>query len=55
VSFPSPVLSVAVDVVKDLDGGEALSGLWHIFTKCKESLHEGERLENISWRLWYRE
>lgn len=29
VSFPSPVLSVAADVVKDLDGGEALSGLWH--------------------------
>ncbi|EIM91688.1 DUF1752-domain-containing protein, partial [Stereum hirsutum FP-91666 SS1] len=55
VSFPSPVLSVAADVVKDLDGGEALSGLWHIFTKCKESLQEGERLENISWRLWYRE
>ncbi|KAI0315872.1 hypothetical protein OF83DRAFT_1245957 [Amylostereum chailletii] len=53
--FPSPVLSVAVDVVKDLDGGDALSGLWTLFTKCKESLKDGRRLENISWRLWYRE
>lgn len=26
-----------------------------VFTKCKESLQEGQRLENISWRLWYRE
>lgn len=26
-----------------------------VFTKCKESLQEGRRLENISWRLWYRE
>ena len=26
-----------------------------VFTKCKESLQEGRRLENISWRLWHRE
>lgn len=26
-----------------------------VFTKCKESLQDGRRLENISWRLWYRE
>lgn len=26
-----------------------------MFTKCKESLQDGRRLENISWRLWYRE
>lgn len=54
-AFPSPVLSIAADVVKDLDGGDALSGLWTLFTKCKESLQDGRRLENISWRLWYRE
>ncbi|KAA1479005.1 hypothetical protein DENSPDRAFT_846016 [Dentipellis sp. KUC8613] len=53
--FPSPVLSVAADVVKDLDGGEALSSLWQLFTRCKDSLQDGPRLENISWRLWYRE
>ncbi|THH12667.1 hypothetical protein EW146_g7481 [Bondarzewia mesenterica] len=54
-SFSSPVLSVTADAVKDLDGGDALSGLWNLFTKCKESLQDGRRLENISWRLWYRE
>lgn len=26
-----------------------------VFTKCKESLEDGRRLENISWRLWHRE
>lgn len=73
-SFPSPILSVAADVVKDLEGEDALCGLWicaylrdalfisseltssnKVFTKCKESLKDGRRLENISWRLWYRE
>ncbi|KAF9476218.1 DUF1752-domain-containing protein, partial [Pholiota conissans] len=54
-SFPIPVLSVAPDAVRDLDGHEALYGLWTLFTKCKESLQDGRRLENISWRLWYRE
>ncbi|EIW57138.1 DUF1752-domain-containing protein [Trametes versicolor FP-101664 SS1] len=54
-SFPSPILSVAADVVKDLEGEDALCGLWILFTKCKESLKDGRRLENISWRLWYRE
>jgi hypothetical protein len=71
-AFPTPVLSIAADAVKDLEGRDALSGLWtcrcllcsiihvliyiyQVFTKCKESLHDGRRLENISWRLWYRE
>lgn len=26
-----------------------------VFTKCKDSLREGPRLENIAWRLWHRE
>ena len=26
-----------------------------VFTKCKESLESGRRLENLSWRLWFRE
>ncbi|KIK97464.1 hypothetical protein PAXRUDRAFT_824897 [Paxillus rubicundulus Ve08.2h10] len=54
-TFPAPVLSVTADAVRDLQGHEALSSLWTIFTKCKESLQDGRRLENISWRLWYRE
>lgn len=71
--FPLPILSIAEDVVKELDGEDALFGLWTgmtpiashpsgegnkiilVFTKCKESLTDGRRLENISWRLWYQE
>ncbi|KAH9913396.1 hypothetical protein B0H21DRAFT_772969 [Amylocystis lapponica] len=53
--LPSPILSVAADVVKELEGEDAVFGLWTLFTKCKESLKDGRRLENISWRLWYRE
>ncbi|KAH9992205.1 hypothetical protein BJV74DRAFT_951025 [Russula compacta] len=53
-NFPSPVLSLAAEALKDLDGGDAVTGLWSIFTKCKESLQDGRRLENISWRLWHR-
>jgi hypothetical protein len=26
-----------------------------VFSRCKDSIQDGERLENISWRLWYRE
>ena len=73
-AFPAPVLSIAADAVKDLEGRDALLNLWicrfllrsiihmliymstpQVFTKCKESLQDGRRLENISWRLWYRE
>ncbi|KAJ3785518.1 hypothetical protein GGU10DRAFT_354566 [Lentinula aff. detonsa] len=51
-NFSSPVLSVSVDTLKDLDGSEALASLWFLFSKCQSSLSEGRRLENISWRLW---
>ncbi|KAF8805397.1 DUF1752-domain-containing protein [Phlegmacium glaucopus] len=54
-AFPTPVLSITADAVRDLEGRDALSGLWNLFTKCKESLQDGRRLENISWRLWYRD
>lgn len=26
-----------------------------VFTKCKESLEDGRRYENLSWRLWFRQ
>ncbi|KAG5645113.1 hypothetical protein DXG03_006927 [Asterophora parasitica] len=58
--FPVPVLSVAADAVRELEGGEALSGLWtressYSLSVLVASLKDGHRLENISWRLWYRE
>ncbi|KAG0702840.1 hypothetical protein DFH29DRAFT_919994 [Suillus ampliporus] len=54
-TFPAPVLFVTPDALKDLQGHDALSALWAVFTKCKDSLQDGHRLENISWRLWHRE
>ncbi|KAF8266276.1 hypothetical protein EI94DRAFT_1662986 [Lactarius quietus] len=53
--LPSPVLTLASHALDHLDTPDALPGLWTVFTKCKESLQDGRRLENISWRLWYRE
>ncbi|KAI6004723.1 hypothetical protein EDD15DRAFT_2124996, partial [Pisolithus albus] len=54
-SFPASVLSVMADAVKDLEGHDALTGLWTLFTKCKESVQDRRRLENIPWRLWHHE
>lgn len=34
---------------------EDLFGLWSVFSKCADSMEEGKRLENLSWRLWTRE
>lgn len=34
---------------------DQLANLWNVFTKCAESLESGRRLENLSWRLWFRE
>ncbi|GAA6059445.1 hypothetical protein JCM10212_005384 [Sporobolomyces blumeae] len=36
----------------DLDS-QSLSELWAVFTRCKDSLQNGRRLENLSWRLWF--
>ncbi|KAH6600680.1 hypothetical protein BASA50_002064 [Batrachochytrium salamandrivorans] len=55
-ALPEPVLTLSIDnLVKltsiDMDD---LSTIWNVFTKCKDNLENGRRLENISWRLWYR-
>jgi hypothetical protein len=34
---------------------DQLSCLWATFTKCKTNIQDGFRLENLSWRLWYRQ
>ncbi|KAG2236461.1 hypothetical protein BDF21DRAFT_463040 [Thamnidium elegans] len=34
---------------------DQLSCLWGVFTKCKKNIRDGFRLENLSWRLWYRQ
>jgi hypothetical protein len=45
-----PVLNVQLPAIQDVKGGEGLSSLWTVFSKCKDSIEEGGRLENISWR-----
>ncbi|KAI8340864.1 hypothetical protein BC941DRAFT_468038 [Chlamydoabsidia padenii] len=37
----------------NLDSEEDLSKTWRVCTKVKDSLENGSRLENLSWRLWY--
>ncbi|KAF8464382.1 hypothetical protein BDZ91DRAFT_849688 [Kalaharituber pfeilii] len=53
----SPVLSVSVtDIAKvDTTNVDNLFTMWTIFSKCADSLENGRRLENLSWRLWHRE
>jgi hypothetical protein len=37
----------------ELDNEEDLSKTWRVCTKVKDSLENGNRLENLSWRLWH--
>lgn len=37
----------------NLDSTEDLSKTWRVCTKVKDSLENGTRLENLSWRLWF--
>ncbi|KAL0075965.1 hypothetical protein J3Q64DRAFT_1628233, partial [Phycomyces blakesleeanus] len=52
-----PMLSLAMPNIHKLDSitTDSLSCMWTVFSKCKENLENGRRLENLSWRLWYRE
>ncbi|KAL8931283.1 MAG: hypothetical protein Q9211_007085 [Gyalolechia sp. 1 TL-2023] len=34
---------------------ENLYSMWSVFSKCAESMDNGRRLENMSWRIWNRE
>ncbi|CAO3682320.1 unnamed protein product [Rhizopus stolonifer] len=38
-----------------LESEDELCQSWRICTKIKDSLEQGSRLENLSWRLWFRE
>ena len=62
----TPVLTLAIDSLSQLQSIDEnqLSAIWNcknnktnkmlVFTKVKDNLENGRRLENISWRLWYR-
>ncbi|KAI8093591.1 uncharacterized protein BX664DRAFT_295439 [Halteromyces radiatus] len=36
-----------------IDSEDELSKTWRVCTKVKDSLENGSRLENLSWRLWF--
>ncbi|MCJ1463829.1 hypothetical protein MMC07_002438 [Pseudocyphellaria aurata] len=50
---------LSVDAAKmhqvDTRNVENLFGMWTVFSKCAESIENGRRLENLSWRIWNRE
>ncbi|KAL1927010.1 hypothetical protein VTP01DRAFT_5340 [Rhizomucor pusillus] len=55
--FEQPMLSLStqsIHRIQEVDV-EDLRAMWSVFTKCKAHLENGERLENMSWRLWYHE
>ncbi|CEP13867.1 hypothetical protein [Parasitella parasitica] len=51
------VLKIKGDVQSSLfnddDPSADLSKTWRVCTKVKDSLENGSRLENLSWRLWF--
>lgn len=32
-----------------------ISLVWNVFSKCKDNLENGHRLENLTWRIWYKQ
>ncbi|KAF8525894.1 hypothetical protein BU17DRAFT_41285, partial [Hysterangium stoloniferum] len=55
-NLPGPVLSLALDPVARIQqsDGIAVGGLWSVLTKVRDAVIDGQRLENLAWRLWYR-
>ncbi|KFY54520.1 hypothetical protein V496_07247 [Pseudogymnoascus sp. VKM F-4515 (FW-2607)] len=53
----TPVLTVNANTIHGIDTENVkdLFGLWTLFSRCSDSIKEGRRLENLSWRLWNRE
>ncbi|PNH57907.1 hypothetical protein VD0002_g9615 [Verticillium dahliae] len=51
------VLTVDTNLLHKVDTSnpQNLYSMWTVFARCAESLEQGRRLENISWRLWNRE
>ncbi|POY72498.1 hypothetical protein BMF94_4324 [Rhodotorula taiwanensis] len=54
-TLPTHVLALAPDSIATIGtlSPESLAELWAVFARCKDSLENGRRLENLSWRLWF--
>ncbi|WKT54316.1 Protein of unknown function DUF3295 [Fusarium oxysporum f. sp. vasinfectum] len=50
-------LTVDARVIHKIDTGNPvdLYSMWTVFSRCADSVEQGRRLENLSWRLWQRE
>lgn len=57
LSLKTPVLQVDANVIHKVDttNPENLFSMWTVFARCRDSVAQGRRLENLSWRLWNRE
>ncbi|KAK2059312.1 DUF1752-domain-containing protein [Colletotrichum caudatum] len=59
MSYPldTHVLTADTSVINKVDTSnpQNLYNMWTVFAKCAESIGQGRRLENLSWRLWNRE
>lgn len=53
----TPVLQVDTGVIHKVDTTNAqnLFSIWTVFARCGDSVAQGRRLENLSWRYWGRE
>lgn len=50
-----PVLTLALESFQDATIDENdIRRMWVLFKKCKDDIKNGFRLENISWRIWYK-
>lgn len=56
-TLETPVLQVDANVIHKVDTSnpQNLFSMWTVFARCADSVHQGRRLENLSWRLWTRE
>ncbi|GAO17585.1 uncharacterized protein UV8b_07157 [Ustilaginoidea virens] len=51
------VLTVDANVIHKVDTANPanLHDMWTVFSRCADSVEQGRRLENLSWRIWQRE
>ncbi|GAB0134440.1 hypothetical protein EsDP_00002813 [Epichloe bromicola] len=51
------VLTVDANVIHKVDTANPanLYSMWTVFSRCADSVEQGRRLENLSWRIWQRE